>query len=178
MTYYDDIYEEACDNFGLITVARAREIGVPKSEVVKLHARGKLSRVGHGVYRVKHHVPSPLDVYAEAVALVGPGSYVFGESVLAMHDLASVNPAVIEVGTDRRVRKTLPDYVRVVRRPSGDETTVYDGIPSMTVVQALRVCSSRIMPDRISEALVDSYDKGLITKAELDNFKGGWHDSE
>ena len=99
MTYYDDIFDIASENFGLITTAQARELGIAKDELSKLRARGKLTRVGHGVYRVKHHVPSPLDAYADAVALVGSGAYISGVSVLAMHDLASVNPNTIEVGT-------------------------------------------------------------------------------
>lgn len=173
MTYYDDIFEVASDNFGLITSAQARGLGIAKEELSKLQARGKLERIGHGVYRVKHHVPSALDIYADAVALVGPEAYVFGRSVLAMLNLASVNPSTIEVGTPKRVRKNLPSHIEAVQRSSGDATTIYDGIPSMTVADAILFCKGRIMPDRLREALRDAAEQGLVTNRDFNEIAKG-----
>lgn len=171
MTYYDDIYELASENFGLISVAQAREIGIGKQELSKLQSRGKLDRIGHGVYRIKHHTPSPLDIYADAVMLVGTEAYIFGESVLAMHGLASVNPNMISVGTPKRVRKNLPAYIKVIQRKKTDQTTIYDGIPSMTVADAIRHCKGKIMPERLEEALLDAADDGLVTRRDLEALK-------
>jgi len=168
MTYYDDIFEVASENFGLITTAQAREMGIAKDELGKLHLRGKLERIGHGVYRIRHHVPSALDAYADAVALVGPEAYVLGESVLAMHNLASVNPDKIHVGTTKRVRKRLPAHIKAVQRQVGDRTAVYDGIRCMTVADAIRYCKGKVMPERLVEALRDGAGEGLVTKRELD----------
>jgi predicted transcriptional regulator of viral defense system len=61
MTYYADIYERAADNYGLITADDAHEMGIPVVELGKLHSRGRLHRVGHGVYRIEHYSPTPLD---------------------------------------------------------------------------------------------------------------------
>jgi predicted transcriptional regulator of viral defense system len=168
MAYYDDIYKVASENFGLITTAQAREMRIAKDELGKLHMRGKLERIGHGVYRIKHYVPSILDVYADAITLVGPKAYVLGESVLAMHNLASVNPNTIYVGTTKRTRKTLPDYIKVVQRPIDDKITVYDGIRCMTVTEAIRYCNGKVMPERLAEALRDGAREGLVTKRDLD----------
>ena len=168
MTYYDDIFEVASENFGLITTAQARELGIAKDELGKLRLRGKLERIGYGVYRIRHHVPSALDAYADAVALVGSEAYVLGESVLAMHNLASVNPDKIHIGTTRRVRKKLPAYIKTTQRPIGDMTTVYDGIRCMTVAEAIRYCKGKVMPERLAEALRDGAGEGLVTKRELD----------
>ena len=44
MSYYDGIYEYAADNYGLITSAEAKAIGVPNVELVKLAHRGRLTR--------------------------------------------------------------------------------------------------------------------------------------
>lgn len=55
-------------------------------------ADGKLVRRGHGVYKVARWVPTPLGPFAEAVALMGDGSFLWGESVLSMHGLALVDP--------------------------------------------------------------------------------------
>lgn len=116
MSYYDDIYEEAIDSYGVITTSRAKRIGVPKGELVKLAKRGRIDRIGYGVYRIKPYVPTRLDRYADAVALVGEGSYIFGESVLAIHELAFVNPRAIMVATPKRTRRTLPAWVEVIER--------------------------------------------------------------
>ena len=51
MTIIDDIYGDV-DDFGLITSSEAKELGVPNTELVQQARRGKLVRVGRGVYRV------------------------------------------------------------------------------------------------------------------------------
>ena len=62
---YDTIYEHAADNYGLITSSEAKVLGVPNIELVKLAHRGRLSRLGHGVYRVKHYIPTMYDKYCK-----------------------------------------------------------------------------------------------------------------
>ena len=98
MTAYEKIYEQAADNYGYITTREASELGVPKSEMSALAKRNRLVHKGYGVYRLAtHYQPTEFDGYAEAVLLGGDGAIVWGESVLAMHDLALVNPPAIEV---------------------------------------------------------------------------------
>lgn len=64
MAHFDDIYDIAADGYGIITAAQAREASAACTS----------SRAGW---------PTPYDAYAEAVALVGGGAYLHGESVLA-----------------------------------------------------------------------------------------------
>jgi len=80
----------------------------------RLASDGRLQRLGHGLYRIKHYSPTLNDPYAEAVALVGADAYLFGKSVIAMHRLAPTNPARITVATPRRIRKTLPTTIQVI----------------------------------------------------------------
>ncbi len=167
MSYYDDIYEWASDNYGLITTAQARELGIAKQELSKLTARGKLTHVGRGVFRIKHYIPTPLDLYADAVALVGTESFIADESVLAMHGLALVNPDRVFVGTTKRTRRKLPDYIEIVQVPSCLEPTVYEGVPSMSVTDAIRRCRGRVMPERLQEAVRDAAEQGLIRRKDV-----------
>jgi predicted transcriptional regulator of viral defense system len=74
MTKFDDIYEVAADNHGLVTSSEARAIGVSNNELVQYARRGSLVRVGQGVYRLARHVPTEADPYALAIALVGEGA--------------------------------------------------------------------------------------------------------
>jgi predicted transcriptional regulator of viral defense system len=166
MTYYDDIFEYAADHYGLITSADARDMGIPVVELGKLCSRGRLERVGHGVYRVRHYSPTLLDGYADAVALVGRDAYLFGESVLAMHNLAPTNPATIKVATPRAVRKALPKYIVVVVDEGNEPTTQYEGIASQTVVEAIRACIPTMMADRLLEAAREARRQGLINEKE------------
>jgi predicted transcriptional regulator of viral defense system len=171
MNNYDVIYEYAADNYGLITSAEAKAIGIPNVEIVKLAHRGRLERIGHGVYRVTHYIPTPLDKYAEAVAMVGEGAYIFGESVLTMHCLALINPTVIYVATPNKIRKTLPLYIVTVFRKPVDQVVVHEGIPSQRVADALLECRTSIMTERIEDAAKEAERQGLITNKDADSIR-------
>ena len=166
MTYYDEIYEHAADNFGLITASEARAIGVSNVDLVKIAGRGKLRRVVYGVYRLTHYVPTDFDQYAEAVAIVGTGSFIFGQSVLAMFGLAFVNPRTIAVATSARVRKKLPPYIKIVPAKGDIEVTKYDGIPIQSVADAFRTCRTTVMTERLLPAIEEARRQALVTERE------------
>jgi len=166
MTKFNDIYELAADNYGLITSAQAREIGVTNNELVQYARRGKVERIGQGLYRLTHYVPTPYDSYAEAVALVGPEAYLYGESVIAMHELAPTNPTNMHVATPKRVRRKMPKYMKVTQVTGGNAPTIYEGIPSQTVADAIRSCRGKIMDNRLRDATLTARAKGYLTRAE------------
>ena len=105
MTNYEKVFEEAIGNYGLITSAQAVGIGISNKELVKLAARGRLTRIGQGTYKLVQYAPASngLDAYADSVAIVGEGAYLYGESVLALCGLCPVDPFRIFVATDRRL---------------------------------------------------------------------------
>lgn len=168
MTHYESIYEAAADNYGLITSVEAREMGISYKEMSALASRGMIERRGHGVYRLARWVPTPNDRYAEAVALVGPDSYLWGEAVLAMHGLALVNPRTLTVANPRRVRRKLPIWVKAVSGAEGAAMS-YEGVPSQSILDAIRTCKGKVMPERLVEAARDARREGLITQDEMDD---------
>lgn len=168
MSKYDDIYEVAADNFGIITRDEASAMGISDKVLSRLAAEEKLTRIGHGVYRVKHHVPGPLDPYAESVAMVGPDAYLYGESVLAMFSLCPTNPAKMYVATPKRVRRKLPEGMKVIQRKDAKDTTLYEGIPSQRVEAAIRSCIGKIMSDRLQAAIQEALRQGLLKEDEAD----------
>lgn len=168
MTAYEKIYEQAADNYGYITTREASELGVPKSEMSALAKRNRLVRKGYGVYRLAtHYLPTEYDGYAEAVLLGGDGAIVWGESVLAMHDLALVNPPVIEIATDRRVRRTLPPWIRLVRR-SGGAVDHYQGIPCQPLADAIRACRGSVMDERLADGVRKAEQNGELRLGEAE----------
>lgn len=167
MTKYDDIiYEIASDNFGLITSAEAREAGVTNMELVQYARRGRLERIGQGLYRLTRRIPEANDSYAAAIALVGPEAYLYGEGVLGMLGLCPVNPAYVPVATPKRVRKHLPSYIRVVNPMKENAIEIYDGIRSQSVFDAIRSSMSTVLPDRLINAAEAAFAEGYINEDE------------
>ena len=171
MTHFDEIYDIAVDNYGLVTAAQARERGITSVELRRWCKNGWLDHRGHGAYNIDHWAPTLLDSYAEALALMGEGSYLRGTAVLDMHDLALVDPRSIKVATAKRVRRKLPSWVAPVPAKEGDRTTHYEGIRSQRVADAIRECRGYVMRDRLLTAVEDARREGLITKKECDELR-------
>ena len=171
MTYYDDIFERAIDNYYLITTDDANDLEIPPVELAKLAKRGRLQNLGRGLYRLTRHVPSEFDPYAIAVARVGGPAYLYGESVLALLRLAPTNPERIFVATPARIRKQLPDGIQVVPRKEPARITRYEGIPCQRVKDAILACRKTMMPERLAEAASRARAEGLLTKTELDELE-------
>ena len=168
MTAYEKIYEKAADNYGYITTKEASALGVPKGELSALAKRNRLVHKGYGVYRLAtHYQPTEFDGYAEAVLLGGDGAIVWGESVLAMHDLAFVNPPAITVATDRRVRRTLPPWIKLVRRKGG-EVAYCQGIPCQPLADAIRTCRGAVMAERLADGVRKAERNGELRLGEAE----------
>ena len=56
MKAYDEIWGVAEDNYGIITSAKAEELGVSRQNLVAMERMGDLTRLCQGAYQVKHHV--------------------------------------------------------------------------------------------------------------------------
>lgn len=172
MNAYDEIWGLAEDNFGIITSAQAKELGVSRQNIKKMEKSGKLMRLSHGVYQVQHHVPTVNDVYAVGVAVAGSKSYLRGASVLALLNLAPTDPAYVYIGAENRVRRTFPEGY-IVKDMAKATTTFYDGIKCQTLIEALRDARSDgvIESDRIYAAALKANEKGLLTDEECSEFK-------
>ncbi len=166
MSLYDDIYDTAADNYGLITSKEIAELGGKTKDVSRYVKDGRLSKVGRGVYRIAHYLPTRFDAYAESVTLVGASAYLYGESVLALCELVPTNPYRIFVATPKRVRKNLPDGIIVIRRSEREDVGYIEGIPSQGVAAAIRSCKGSIMEDRLVDAARRAAELGYIRASE------------
>ena len=168
MTTYQVVYEDAVDNYGLITTARAKELGVPRNALALLSHRGRLEHVGHGVYRLAAPLPfaGEAPAYALAVAQSGAGAVLWGESVLALLGLSPTDPTRIHVGVSGRFRRRTPDGVVVHAAAADGRTVSYEGIRSQPLPDALLACRGSMMPDRLFAAARRAREKGLLTERE------------
>ncbi|MCQ2392552.1 MAG: type IV toxin-antitoxin system AbiEi family antitoxin domain-containing protein [Kiritimatiellae bacterium] len=166
MSYYDQIYDETIGNNGIITSRQAIGMGIPAIELVKLCHRGKLTRIGHGVYRIDKYFPQETDAYAAAVAKVGEGSYIIGESVLGFYRLCPTHEAIMHVGTSHRVRRRIPQTIQIEKRPKGEPLHWMDGVPAQTIGGAIRTARRGVEPTRLREAILAAQQRQLIQPDE------------
>ena len=162
MSNFDRVYETGADRYGIVTTEDAAELGIHRKQLLAWEKIGRLERCGRGVYRLEHHVPTPYDHYAEAVALVGRGAIVYGDAVLSMHGLALVDPPWIRIAVGRRVRRNLPEWIRLVDKPAGTKEELFEGSPCQTVADAIRACRGKVMAERLAEAVEEAARRGLI----------------
>ena len=175
MTGYEQIWGVAEDNFGIITSAKARELGVSKQSMVAMEKSGRLVRLGHGIYQLAHHVPGPNDVYAVSVAVAGDDAYLRGASVLYMLNLTPANPSVVYVGTPHRVRRHFPQGYHLKQNAPCEsvEYEGYEGVKCQRLVDALIAAlkDGEVEADRIEDAADAANRKGLISDEECAQFK-------
>lgn len=165
MTTLDKIYD-AVDDFGLITSAEARELGMRDVELVQQARRGKLVRVARGVYRMPVWPYQEAAPYAIAVKAAGPDARLCGESVVALLKLGPTNPSRMYISSPHRVRKSIGNGVSISRCNAEDSVTYYEGIPSQPVREAIKEASRTLGPVRAVEATREAMRQGHLTKAE------------
>lgn len=165
--YRQMLREVAVEQYGYVTSRRAGEIGLPAAELPKLAARGGLTHIARGLYRFDDVPVTPLDQFMEATLLAGPGAVLAGDAVLAMYELALVNPRRITVVTPHRVRAKLPIWLKLEQRDlDAADLTNFEGIPSTTVLAALRECEGYVMRERLRDAVREARRRGWLTERE------------
>ena len=95
MKNFEALYDLAEGNFGLVSFAQAKSIGISIRELDRWRKKGWIEKPARGVYRVSRFPTSECDPYAIAVESVGCDAYLHGESVLALLHLAPTNPTWI-----------------------------------------------------------------------------------
>lgn len=164
MGYRRDLWEIAVEHHGVVTVPDAEDAGVPPVEVRKLAHRGALRSYGKGVY-VHRDVPvTELTQPAVATALAGQSSFLHRDAVLDLLGLGQLNPSRIRVGTRRRVRRTLPDWMDLEARSdvADDDLTHYEGIPATTVGRALADMRDRMPRERWNSLVEEALRRELL----------------
>ena len=171
MNQYDTICEDAIGNYGLISTEKAAELGVHRKELYDWVRLGRLEKCGRGLFRISHYLPTEYDNYAIAVALVGGEAWLWGDSVLAMHNLALVNPLRYKVATKRNVRKALPEWVEVTHRFSVADADEFNGIPCQNLASVFIDYRNVLMPERIRQAIKEASGRGLLNVADMERLR-------
>lgn len=162
MSAYNTLYDEAAENYGLITTAMAERYGVSNMSLVMLERRGRLQRVGRGVYRLEQHPATEYDSYATLVAKAGEGAFLWGPTVLAVEKLCPTDPAILYVGVPGRIRRQLGRGVIVKNGADNASVKPLHGIPAQPIEEAIRSSRGIIMDARLVEAANRAKEQGLL----------------
>lgn len=166
-TYRERLFELAQDRHGFVTTNDARELNIPTIELRKLAHRGKLEHVSRGVYQFPQLAGSINESYLRATLHVGAEAYLTADAVLAVHDLANVNPRVIRVGTNKRIRHSVPESIKIVRQEPGlNDIEILNGVRTTRVARAIIDSKHLVMRERLTSALHEAFERGLVTKTE------------
>lgn len=166
MKHFERVYSAAVQTHGVITSSRATSLGVSPSELNRFCKDGRLSRSGHGVYRLTHYVPTARTRYVEAVAIVGKGAYLCGGTALALYGLADPEPGTLCVASKARVRKALPDWLRLRKARASDVCVEYDGVPVQTVCDAVLSCACDLSASEMLGVVEEAGKRKLISDSQ------------
>jgi len=90
---FKTLYNIAEDNYGFVTVEKARQAGVRPQRLAEMARRGALHREGRALYRLDPFPPHELDSYRKATLWPYPVEGVLShETALELFELSDVNP--------------------------------------------------------------------------------------
>jgi Transcriptional regulator, AbiEi antitoxin/Protein of unknown function (DUF559) len=155
--------------FGVVTPAQLRKLGLGERGVRHRVRAGRLHRVSRGVYAV---VPTAVlrreGRWLAAVLACGEGAVLSHISAAAHWDLLSTSAALIDVTAARG--RAAARGVRLHRTRSLDarDTTRHEGIPITTVPRTLLDLAAAVQPQRLERAIAQAqrtnrYDHTAIT---------------
>jgi predicted transcriptional regulator of viral defense system len=175
MTVRDVLWEVAVGQYGYVTAADSRSLGVLPVELGKLARRGRLVNVSHGVYRFPDWPVSDRDHLMEAVLWTKDAAAVLShDTALDVLDLCDINPSKVHVTIPKRRfglrRGLVPDaYVIHLENLADWQCGWWEQIPTVTAQTAIgQGIASKIRPDLIRQAINTAQGRGLIGQFEVD----------
>ena len=159
----------AAEQWGLVTTAQARALGVPAQAMARLTERGSLERMTHGVYRVAGAPAEPLDSLRVAWLTLDPArrasqrvrdtrpEVVSHRSAANLHGLGDLESDMHEFITSTR-KQTRRDDIRLHRSHlASDDWTVVDGLPVTTVARTVAdLAASRVDGGHLAKVVRDA----------------------
>ncbi|HEX5899208.1 MAG TPA: hypothetical protein VFY32_07385, partial [Solirubrobacteraceae bacterium] len=145
--------ELAAAQFGVVSLAQLRAIGLGRGAVEKAVRCGRLCRLYSGVFAAGHPILRPEGRRLAAVLACGPGAALSHRSAAAHWGLLATQQSAVDVSAPRS-RDGVPG-IRVHRPRSLDarDTTDHEGIPVTAVARTLLDVAATVRPDRLERAL-------------------------
>lgn len=175
-----DLADLASEQWGLVTTAQARDVGVSAQAVARLTNQGALERMTHGVYRVAGAPPAPLDELRAAWLTLDPSrragerlrdpspAVVSHRSAAAIHRLGDLEADEIEFTSGQRKQTRRPD-IRIHRgKVDAGEWTVVDGLPVTTVIRTVDdLAAARLDGGHLASVVRDALTRHRVDDQQL-----------
>lgn len=182
MTIRAELWDVAVDQYGYVTTADARGLGIAPVELAKLAARNALANVSHGVYRFPEWPTSANDHLMEAVLWAkDPTAVLSHDTALDVLGLCDINPADVHINVSSHkypIRRVDPPPHLVIHY---DDLTVtqrgwWEQIPTVTPLTAIEQgIHTRVCSDLLRQAIDTARRSGMINNATGDRLR---HDLE
>jgi very-short-patch-repair endonuclease len=154
--------------WGVVSLAQLRALGIGARAVQQRAAAGRLHRVHRGVYAVGHRALRVEGRRVAAVLACGPGAVLSHRTAAAHWGLLATDQVGIDV-TAPRSRQGAPGIrLHSSRSLDAQETTRHQGIPITTVHRTLLDLAATTRADQLERALAQAmylqlYDHRAIT---------------
>lgn len=167
-TNIEMLREIALDQHGFVTTEQALEAGITYASLSMLVKRGRLERVGHGVYRVPQIPATRYDRYMLAVLWTGvPEAALSHDTALDTYDVCDINPTSIHitVAKGRRIKRSGGEgYALHYSSLDRAQITWWEQIPVVTLTTAIEQCINSAVPDYLLiQAIENGRRLGLLT---------------
>jgi hypothetical protein len=159
----------AASQWGVVSLAQLREVGIGRGAVHKAVRAGRLHRVHHGVYAVGHTLLRPEGHRLAAVLACGPGAVLSHRSAAAHWELLATSQERIDV-TAPRSRQGVPGIrLHTSRSLDAQDTTNHEGIPITTVHRTLLDLAATTRADQLENALAQAMHLQLYDQRAIDD---------
>jgi hypothetical protein len=175
-----EMADVASGQWGLITTAQAKRVGVTAQAVARLAREGALDRLAHGIYRIAGTPPDPRDGVRAAWLGLDPDQFGPERVAEARPDLVSHRSAAMLLGIGDLIadeheftvlgrRQSRREDIRFHRDSAGaTEWTVEDGLPVTTAVQTIHDLAAGPMDgDHLRDLVRDAITSGKASPDDL-----------
>jgi hypothetical protein len=148
--------ELADRQWGVVSLAQLRALGIGARAVQQRAAAGRLHRIHRGVYAVGHRALRADGHRLAAVLACGPGAVLSHRSAAAHWELLATSQERIDV-TAPRSRQGVPGIrLHTSRSLDAQDTTKHEGIPITTVHRTLLDLAATARDDQLERALAQA----------------------
>lgn len=157
----------AARQYGVVTRAQLRRLGMSDAAIGRLASDGRLIRLHRGVYAVGHAVLRTEGSWLAAVLACGPGTGLSHGAAGALWDLGHATGPVVHV-TAPQARRSRPGIVVHHARLHPADVTTRRGIPVTTLPRTLLDLASVIPREDLARTIEQAMRLGLYDRAELE----------
>lgn len=166
----DALYLVAEASTGYFTASQAADAGYSRSLLAHHAASGNLERVEHGIYRLRRFPESSQADLVVASLRTGGASAISHESALALWGLSDVLPSRVHVTVPRTASRRRPGLRLHTGALSEADVTEREGVRVTSVERTIAdVARSGLSDDLILQAISEALDRGLTTRARLED---------